>query len=254
MNAHRINQGELPESPEPGAKNADFYILERRDADTAVATIVEVVKNRIPRRFGFEPIRDIQVLTPMHKGPVGAVALNEALQRALNPGDGGVSRGSRSFRVGDKVMQLRNDYDRNVWNGDVGFVTRIDWEQELVYVGFEPIPKGSQSEGCARTFEREVAYEKANLDELVLAYACTVHKSQGSEYEAVVVVLMTSHFVMATRNLLYTAVTRGKKLVVLVGDPRAIHLAVTEDRRDERRTRLWHRLMLAFGAERSLRE
>jgi exodeoxyribonuclease V alpha subunit len=185
------------------------------------------VSSRIPSRFGLDPVRDVQVLTPMHRGPAGSLALNEALQAALNPSGPTVSRGVRTFRLGDKVMQLRNDYERSVFNGDVGTITRIDPEEELLVVGYD---------------EREVIYETSNLDELTLAYASTVHKSQGSEYPAVVLPLLTSHFVMLSRNLLYTAVTRGKRLVVLVADPRALKLAVAEDRRHERRTRLAARL------------
>jgi exodeoxyribonuclease V alpha subunit len=172
-------------------------------------------------------MRDVQVLTPMNRGPAGAVALNEALQAALNPGGGTLVRGARSYRVGDKVMQLRNDYDKNVFNGDVGFVRSIDPEESTMVVRFD---------------DRDVELEAADLDDLVLAYACTVHKSQGSEYPAVVVPLLTTHFVMLSRNLLYTAVTRGKRLVVLVCDPRALELSLSERRREDRRTRLADRL------------
>ncbi|HEY8090278.1 MAG TPA: ATP-binding domain-containing protein, partial [Polyangiaceae bacterium] len=154
-------------------------------------------------------------------------ALNEALQAALNPAGVALVRGGRTYRVGDKVMQLRNDYDRSVFNGDVGFVASIDLEETSMVVRFE---------------ERDVLFEGADLDDLVLAYACTVHKSQGSEYPAVVVPLLTSHFVMLSKNLLYTAVTRGKRLVVLVASPRALELALSRHRREERRTRLSARL------------
>jgi exodeoxyribonuclease V alpha subunit len=228
-NAHRINEGEPPLAPAEGA-NADFFIVERRDPERARATILELVTTRIPQRFGLDPTRDVQVLTPMNRGPVGALALNEALQAALNPGHGGGDayvRGTRTYRTGDKVMQLRNDYDRNVFNGDVGFVSSIDPEEGTLVVRFE---------------EREVAYDASDLDELTLAYACTVHKSQGSEYPAVVIPLLTTHFVMLSKNLLYTAVTRGKRLVVLVADPRAVELALSRGRREERRTRLAERL------------
>jgi exodeoxyribonuclease V alpha subunit len=164
----------------------------------------------------------------MHRGPAGSIALNEALQAALNPTGPELVRGARIFRVGDKVMQLRNDYDRNVFNGDVGIVASIDREEDSLVVNFD--------EG------RDVPYDGANLDELVLAYAISIHKSQGSEYPAVVVPLLTTHFVMLSKNLLYTAVTRGKRLVVLVSDPRALRLSLAEGRRDERRTRLSARL------------
>src|SRR5262245_42670571 len=164
----------------------------------------------------------------MHRGPAGSIALNEALQAALNPSGPELVRGARVFRLGDKVMQLRNDYDRNVFNGDVGIVSQVDQEEESLLVRYDE--------------DREVPYDEGSLDELTLAYAISVHKSQGSEYPAVVVPLLTTHFVMLSKNLLYTAVTRGKRLVVLVADPRATRLALAADRRDERRTRLAARL------------
>ncbi len=230
-NAHRINAGEPPISPEPGNEAADFFVIERRDPDLARDTILELVKTRIPRRFGLDPLRDVQVLTPMHRGPVGSHVLNEALQNALNPAGETVTLGGRAFRVGDKVMQLRNDYERNVFNGDVGLVARIEPEEGTLSVRYD---------------DRDVVYEASDLDELSLAYACSIHKSQGSEYPAVVIPLLTSHFVMLSRNLLYTAVTRGKRLVVLVCDPRAVKLCLAEDRRDERCTRLHARIVEAL--------
>ena len=234
-NAHRINFGEEPIAPPPGESDADFFVVDRRDPELAKSTIVELVTKRIPHRFGLDPVRDVQVLTPMHRGPAGSIALNEALQAALNPTGAEIARGARTFRVGDKVMQLRNDYDKGIYNGDVGVVARIDTEEDLLFVRYDG---------------REVPYEPGALDELTLAYACTVHKSQGSEYPAVVIVLMTTHFVMLSRNLLYTGVTRGKQLVVLVCDPRALRLALSEDRRGERRTRLRERLAQLVDAAR----
>jgi len=241
-NAHRINDGEPP-IPAPPGSNADFFVVERRDPERARATVIELVTSRIPDRFGLDPVRDIQVLTPMRRGPAGAVALNEALQAALNPPRAGdaqaravsgdaVARGSRAYRVGDKVMQLRNDYDKNVFNGDVGLVSSIDPEENALTVRFD---------------DREVAFDSSELDDLVLSYACTVHKSQGSEYPAVVVPLLTTHFVMLSKNLLYTAVTRGKRLVVLVCDPRAVELALSVQREEERRTHLAARLVERFA-------
>jgi exodeoxyribonuclease V alpha subunit len=225
-NAHRINEGDPPVSAAPGS-DADFFVVERRDPDKARETLIELVTTRIPQRFGLDPVRDVQVLTPMNRGPAGALALNEALQSALNPRGDALVRGTRTYRVGDKVMQLRNDYDRNVFNGDVGYVSSIDPEESTMVVRFD---------------EREVPFEGTELDELTLAYACTVHKSQGSEYPAVVMPLLTAHFVMLSKSLLYTAVTRGKRLVVLVADPRALELALSQRRREERRTRLAARL------------
>jgi exodeoxyribonuclease V alpha subunit len=212
QNAHRINAGEAPIVPEAGA-DADFFVIEKRDPEEARRLIIELVTNRIPRRFKLDPVRDIQVLTPMNRGPAGTLLLNEELQAALNPNGASLVRGKSTFRVGDKVMQLKNDYDKNVWNGDVGVVSTVDPEAEELVVRYD---------------EREVPYDGASLDELALAYACTIHKSQGSEYPAIVIPLLTSHFVMLSKNLLYTAVTRGKRLVVLVCDPRAIRLSLAE--------------------------
>lgn len=234
-NAHRINAGEPPELPPPGQTSSDFFVVERRDPEAAVATVLELVRSRIPRRFGLDPVRDVQVLVPMHRGPAGSVALNAALQRALNPVGPTLERGGVSYRVGDKVMQLKNDYERGVFNGDLGIVTKVDEEQNQVAVRFDDL--GGDG----------VVYDGADLDQLTLAYACTVHKSQGSEYPAVVVVMLSSHFVMLSKNLLYTAVTRGKRLVVLVADPRAVKVALGADRAGgERRTRLSARVLSAF--------
>lgn len=224
-NAHRINAGEPPLSP---PESRDFFVVERKEAEAARATIVEMVASRIPARFGLDPIRDVQVLAPMHRGAAGSLALNEALQHALNPHAAGIARGPTTFRIGDKVMQLRNDYDRDVFNGDVGIVSSVNVDENELVVRFDDA--------------RDVPYDAAALDELTLAYACSIHKSQGSEYPAVVIPLLTSHFVMLSRNLLYTAVTRGKRLVVLVADPRALQLALAEDRRGERKTTLERRL------------
>ena len=225
-NAHRINGGEPPLAAARGS-DTDFFLVERTDPERARDTIVELVTSRIPNRFGLDPVRDIQVLTPMNRGPAGAIALNEALQTSLNPHGMPLVRGTRTYRVGDKVMQLRNDYDKNVYNGDVGQVGSIDTEEGAMAVRFE---------------EREVSFDASEIDDLALAYACTIHKSQGSEYPAVVVPLLTAHFVMLSKNLLYTAVTRGKRLVVLVCDPRAIEIALSHRHREERRTWLAQRL------------
>jgi exodeoxyribonuclease V alpha subunit len=225
VTAHKINRGELPDldSP-PGA--ADFYFIGRDDPDAARATIVELVAERIPARFGFDPVADVQVLTPMHRGELGTAAINQALHERLNPPHDGaaeVTRGDRRFRAGDKVMQLRNDYDKSVFNGDIGVVAWLDGEIGSLRVDF----------GDGRT----ATYERAELDQLVHAYAVSVHKSQGSEYPAVVIPLVTQHFMMLQRSLLYTAVTRGKQLVVIVGTKRAVALAVKNA--DARRRYTW---------------
>jgi exodeoxyribonuclease V alpha subunit len=224
-NAHRIHDGLPPE----GAQGAggEFYVIERTSAEAAADTILHMVTQRIPERFGLDAREHIQVLTPMHRGEAGAIALNQRLQEALNPTGPSVTRGARTLRLGDKVMQLRNDYEREVYNGDVGIITRLDPETREVLVRFD---------------ERDVAYEEGDLDELTLAYATSIHKSQGSEYPAVVVPILTQHYVMLSRNLIYTAVTRGKKLVVLVADPRAVGLALAEMRKEERLTRLAERI------------
>jgi exodeoxyribonuclease V alpha subunit len=225
QNAHRIHDGEMPEGET--RRDGEFYVIERDTPEGAAESIVEVVTRRIPARFGLDPRTDVQVLTPMHKGEAGALALNERLQAALNPTGQGVTRGARTLRVGDKVMQLRNDYDKDVYNGDIGFVASLDPETRTMEVLFD---------------DRSVVYEEGDLDELTLAYATTIHKSQGSEYPAVVIPLLTQHYVMLSRNLLYTGVTRGKKLVVLIADPRAVALALAETRREERRTYLGERM------------
>lgn len=236
QNAHRIHDG-LPPTGATGA-GSEFYVIERKSADAAADTILHMVTKRIPEGFGFDPRSDVQVLTPMHRGEAGAIALNERLQASLNPVGPSVTRGARTLRLGDKVMQLRNDYDKEVYNGDIGFITAVDAETREIIVRFD---------------EREVTYEEGDLDELTLAYATSIHKSQGSEYPVVVVPILTQHYVMLSRNLIYTAVTRGKKLVVLVADPRAIGLALAEMRKEERLTRLAERLRETSRGER-LRE
>ncbi|RYZ10190.1 MAG: ATP-dependent RecD-like DNA helicase [Myxococcales bacterium] len=231
QNAHRILAGEMPESADPDSPRADFFVVTRREAEEAAQTVKELVTARIPKRFGFDPSRDVQVLTPMHRGPAGTTALNQLLQSALNPTGDSLEHHGQTFRVRDKVLQLKNDYDREVYNGDLGVVERVSAEDRRVTVRFEG---------------RDVDYQDADLDMLTLAYATSIHKSQGSEYPAVVIPLLTSHFVMLSRNLVYTAVTRGKKLCVLVADPRALKLALGEVRREERQTRLAERLRLAM--------
>ena len=193
----------------------------------------ELVAVRIPRRFGLDPRKDIQVLTPMHRGPAGTAALNEVLQRALNPDGPALEVRGQKLRLGDKVLQTRNDYDNEVFNGDVGVISAVDVEERKLSVRFDG---------------KEVEYEEGEVEALTLAYAMSVHKSQGSEYPAVVFPLLTSHFVMLAKSLLYTGVTRARKLCVLVADPKALSLAVSDARREERRTRLAERIALT-GAE-----
>ncbi|HEX3773578.1 MAG TPA: ATP-dependent RecD-like DNA helicase [Polyangiaceae bacterium] len=226
-NAHRILHGEMPESADPEAPNADFFVVPRRTPEEAAELVRELVVTRIPRRFALDPKRDVQVLTPMHRGAAGTIALNELLQSALNPEGPALESRGQKLRLGDKVMQTRNDYEREAFNGDIGVVSAVDLENRKLSVRFE---------------QRDVEYDDVSLDALTLAYATSIHKSQGSEYPAVVIPLLTAHFVMLSRNLVYTAVTRAKKLCVLAADPRAIRLALAETRRDERMTRLAARL------------
>ncbi len=209
--AHRINQGIIPDLTPP-ENDSDFYFVQAEEPEIAVQRIVELVKARIPARFGFDPIRDIQVLCPMNRGGVGARSLNIELQAALNPaGDQKIERFGWTFAPGDKVMQIQNDYDKEVYNGDIGYIDGVDLDDGELVASFDG---------------RSVTYAFGELDTLVPAYAATIHKSQGSEYPAVVIPVMTQHYAMLQRNLLYTGVTRGRKLVVLVGQKKAVAIAV----------------------------
>ena len=209
--AHRINQGQIPDLARPDGES-DFYFVPAADPDQAVTRILEMVKTRIPKRFGLDPIRDIQVLCPMNRGGVGARSLNIELQAALNPAaENKVERFGSTFAPGDKVMQIENDYDKEVYNGDIGYVEGVDVNEGELTASFDG---------------RTVTYLFGELDTLVLAYAATIHKSQGSEYPAVVIPLLTQHYAMLQRNLLYTGITRGKRLVVIVGQRKAVAIAV----------------------------
>ena len=232
-NAHRINQGEMPLTGEP---INDFFMFTSDDAEAVAALIVDLVTQRIPKRFGFAPA-DIQVLAPMRAGPAGVEALNTGLQAALNPArEGSPQRafGNRVYRIGDKVMQTRNNYDSDVYNGDSGLIDAIDAEEQTVRVRFDDA--------------RSVDYAFSDLDQLALAYAVSVHKSQGSEYPCVVVPLLMSHYMLLERRLIYTAVTRARKLVVLVGSRRALAIAVKNAATRERFTGLRARLRVGIHA------
>ena len=209
--AHAINAGRMPDLAPPDGE-ADFYFVPAADPEQAVPRIVELVSKRIPRRFGFDPIRDVQVLCPMNRGGVGARSLNIELQAALNPaGERKVERFGWTFAPGDKVMRIENDYDKDVYNGDIGMIEDVDLDEGEVAVNFDG---------------RTVAFVFGELDTLVPAYAATIHKSQGSEYPVVIIPVLTQHYAMLQRNLIYTGVTRGKKLVVLVGQKKAVAIAV----------------------------
>lgn len=232
QNSHAILRGELPEGD--ASAEGDFFVIHSRAPERAADLVRQVVTERIPARFGLDPLRDVQVLCPMHRGTAGTVALNEMLQDRLNPHGEVLNIGSTEFRVGDKVLQTRNDYSKEVFNGDLGEIISVQPDGPLMVVQFD-----------TEDGERQVTYEKAELSQLTLAYATSIHKSQGSEYPAVVIVFLTSHFVMLSRNLLYTAVTRAKKLCVLIADPRALSIALGETRKESRATGLAARLLVA---------
>jgi exodeoxyribonuclease V alpha subunit len=226
VNAHRINRGEFPVLNEFD----DFYFFSKENPEEAAGLLVDIVKRRLPRKFGLDPFDDVQVIAPMYRGECGVSNLNEKLQETLNPPASQKREkriGGRVFRVGDKVMQIRNNYEKDVYNGDIGRITRIDTVEQTMTV---------------RIDDRPVIYDWAELDELVHAFAISVHKSQGSEYTAVVMPILTQHYLLLQRNLLYTAVTRAKKLVVLVGTRKAIWIAVKNDKVSERHSGLSIRL------------
>jgi exodeoxyribonuclease V alpha subunit len=224
-NAHAINAGEVPDTE--NTRDADFFFIEAEDPERVVETICDLCTERLPRAYGYDPLDDIQVLTPMYRGETGANNLNSVLQQVLNPKGDELERSTLRLRVGDKVMQVRNNYDKDVFNGDIGRVRGIDTVNQTVAVAYP---------------DRTVAYDYADLDEIVLAYAVSVHKSQGSEYRAVVLPLTTQHYVMLQRNLLYTAVTRARDFVVIVGSRKALQIAVRNNRVGERHTSLVERL------------
>jgi exodeoxyribonuclease V alpha subunit len=228
VNAHRINEGDFPLLKNTDSDElADFYFIEEQDPEEIRDRILFCVSEMIPRRFRFHPIRDVQVLTPMHRGIIGAVNLNAELQKRLNPEPPNVVVGLRTFKTGDKVMQIANNYDREVFNGDIGWVSKISQEDREMVIDFDG---------------RLLAYDFSDLDEVVLAYAISVHKSQGSEYPAVVLPVSTQHYVLLQRNLIYTGITRARKLVVLIGTKKALSIAIRNDKPHLRFTRLCERL------------
>lgn len=234
VNAHSINAGKMPETAAP-EEGSDFYWIGADSVDRIAALLFQVVLQRIPARFGLDPLTEVQVLTPMNRGPLGTQTLNGELQARLNPGrEPRVARFGTVYSPGDKVIQTVNDYDKESFNGDIGRVVSIDTEAETLAVSFDG---------------REVGYDFGELDELALAYAITVHKSQGSEYPAVVIPVTTQHYTMLERNLLYTGVTRGRRLVVLIGQTKALSIAVRQQRSQHRVTGLCERVRAALDGD-----
>jgi len=229
LNAHRVLKGEFPllkHINEP-ADLSEFYFIEQNNPEKVVSTIAELCTRAIPERFGFDPVKEVQVLTPMHKGVAGTINLNQVLQKVLNPNPVTINAVNSSFKPGDKVMHLKNNYQKEVFNGDIGTIISIDSKKEELSVDF---------------YGRAVSYDFTETGELSLAYAISVHKSQGSEYPAVIIPLMTQHYALLQRNLLYTAITRGEKLVILIGMKKALDIALKNDRPRQRLSMLADRL------------
>ena len=227
VNAHRINKGEMPLKAE-GTELSDFYFIPAETPEDIYAKLVQVVTERIPKRFGLHPVKDVQILTPMNRGGLGARSLNAELQKVLNEkSEPKISRFGTTFAPGDKVIQTVNNYDKEVFNGDIGHIESIDVEEGLLTVKYD---------------DRLVEYEFGELDEVQLAYATSIHKSQGSEYPAVVIPLAMQHYTLLERNLIYTAVTRGKKLVTIIGQPKALAMAVKNRKSNKRLTKLATRI------------
>ena len=230
LNAHRVRQGKLPaiEKFDDINENSEFYFLEQGDPSEIVKIIINFCKKIIPQRFGFDPIQEIQVLTPMHRGVLGTINLNQVLQKVLNKSPDEIEiRGSR-FKMGDKVMHLKNNYQKDVYNGDIGTISSIDRNRRKLSVSY---------------YGRDVSYDFTETNEISPAYSISVHKSQGSEYPAVIVPITTQHFALLQRNLLYTAMTRGKKLVILVGTKKALAIALKNNKPQKRLSGLASRLM-----------
>lgn len=224
LNAHAINQGQFPDIS--NGKQTDFFFLPQEHFEEVADQIVHLVQHRLPKAYG-RPIRDIQVLTPMQKGGLGAMALNIALQRALNPSGQGLTRGLFTYREGDRVMQTRNNYEKKVFNGDLGYVESVDIDENTLQVNFDG---------------NRVSYDIADLEDLTLAYATTIHKAQGSEYPIVVMPVTMHHFVMLQRNLIYTGITRAKQICVLIGEKQALQYAIRNQQVLKRNSRLKERL------------
>ncbi len=228
VNAHKVNQGQLPVLKEiDKPEKTDFQFIQEEDPEKILQNILDLCSETIPRQFRFHPLREIQVLAPMHKGIIGVANLNIELQKRLNPGQPGITHGAWNFRIGDKVMQIVNNYDKDVFNGDIGWISKIDSEEREVVIDFDG---------------RLVPYDNSDLDEVVLAYAVSVHKSQGSEYPVVILPVVTQHYMLLQRNLIYTGITRAKKLVIMIGTKKALAIAIRNNKPQRRYTLLSERL------------
>jgi len=228
VNAHKVNQGQFPVLKEiDKPEKTDFQFIQEEDPEKILQNILDLCSERIPRQFRFHPLREIQVLAPMHKGIIGVANLNIELQKRLNPGQPGITHGAWNFRLGDKVMQIVNNYDKDVFNGDIGWISKIDPEEREVVIDFDGRP---------------VPYDYSDLDEVVLAYAVSVHKSQGSEYPVVILPVVTQHYMLLQRNLIYTGITRAKKLVIMIGTKKALAIAIRNNKPQRRYTLLSERL------------
>ena len=224
MSAHAINQGRYPDTS--NGKQTDFFFIKNEEPEQVAEEIVKLVKHRLPKAYN-QPLNNIQVLTPMQRSVVGANNLNMMLQQALNTSNLGISRGGTTYKLGDRVMQVRNNYDKNVFNGDIGIVEHVSMEDRTLFVRFD---------------DNLVEYEASELDEVTLAYATTIHKAQGSEYPIVVIPVLMTHFVMLQRNLIYTGITRAKKICVLIGQPKALAYTIRNLTVTKRNTKLKERL------------
>jgi len=231
VNAHKVNQGQFPVLKEfDKSEETDFQFIQEEDPEKILQNILDLCGEKIPGQFRFHPLKEIQVLVPMHKGIIGVANLNIELQKRLNPGPSGITRGAWNFRSGDKVMQIVNNYDKDVFNGDIGWISKIDPEEREVVIDFDGRP---------------IPYDYSDLDEVVLAYAVSVHKSQGSEYPVVILPVITQHYLLLQRNLIYTGITRAKKRVVLIGTKKALAIAIRNNKPQRRYTLLSERLTVS---------
>ncbi|HDN85118.1 MAG TPA: ATP-dependent RecD-like DNA helicase, partial [Candidatus Aerophobetes bacterium] len=242
VNAHRINKGEFPYLPrweiaDKYTDKKDFYFLNELDSTEAEQIIVNLCCREIPEKFGFDPFKDIQIISPLYRGYAGVNRLNSILQKILNPERAFLSRGQIVFKIGDKVMQLKNNYEKEVFNGDIGKIVRVNKKDEVIEVEFP---------------EKRVIYQGQDINQITLAYAISVHKSQGTEYPVILMPLFTSHYLMLQRNLLYTALTRAKRLAIIVGEKKALAIAIKNDKMARRYTKLKQRIASIAGENKIL--